>query len=214
MGIIEFQLSAGEKVVAESGSMAYMDGNIDTNTRTRSGGLLKTLKSAALGGASFFVNEFTAQEDGCMLGITGQALGDIVGLQADEEYLIQSGAYVCNTGSLTLDTKWQGFTKGLFGSEVFMLKTEGTGMVFMNALGGIIKKQVDAGKTLVVDNYQLVAFPARCDYNIRKHGSMKTTILGGEALVVEITGPGDVYIQTKNIMEFARSLDPFLSRRR
>jgi uncharacterized protein (AIM24 family) len=30
-----------------------------------------------------------------------------------------------------------------------------------------------------------------------KFGGLKTTILGGEGLVTEITGPGSVYFQTK-----------------
>jgi len=32
---------------------------------------------------------------------------------------------------------------------------------------------------------------------------LKETILGGEGLVTEITGPGEVYIQTKNIRELS-----------
>ena len=43
-----------------------------------------------------------------------------------------------------------------------------------------------------------------------KHGNLKTTVFGGEALLLEITGPGMVFIQTKNVMEFARALMPFL----
>jgi uncharacterized protein (AIM24 family) len=35
-----------------------------------------------------------------------------------------------------------------------------------------------------------------------KFGGLKTTILGGEGLVTEITGPGSVYFQTKNIEDF------------
>ncbi|MFL6323772.1 MAG: AIM24 family protein [Nitrososphaeraceae archaeon] len=35
-----------------------------------------------------------------------------------------------------------------------------------------------------------------------KFGGLKTTILGGEGLVTEITGPGSVYFQTKNISDF------------
>ena len=34
-----------------------------------------------------------------------------------------------------LDTKWQGFTKGLFGTELFMLKATGAGVVFVNTYG-------------------------------------------------------------------------------
>ncbi|HYA22286.1 MAG TPA: hypothetical protein VEG31_03845 [Thermoproteota archaeon] len=32
---------------------------------------------------------------------------------------------------------------------------------------------------------------------------MKELVLSGEGLVVEITGPGEVYLQTKNLAEFA-----------
>jgi len=39
-------------------------------------------------------------------------------------------------------------------------------------------------------------------YRVTKVGGMKTTILGGEGLVTEVTGPGSLYFQTKNIREF------------
>jgi len=38
---------------------------------------------------------------------------------------------------------------------------------------------------------------------VTKFGGLKETILGGEGLVTEISGPGDIYIQTKNIRELA-----------
>ena len=52
--------------------MVFIQGNVLTETRMRKGGLFKSLKAAAFGGESFFVNEFTAQEDGCKLGLTGK----------------------------------------------------------------------------------------------------------------------------------------------
>ena len=77
MGLIEFTLNQGEKVTAEAAAMVYIRGNIKTETRMRKGGFLKSLKAAALGGESFFVNEFIALEDNCKLGLTGNMLGDI-----------------------------------------------------------------------------------------------------------------------------------------
>lgn len=213
-GMIEFSMDRGDAVTAEAAAMVYMRGDIETETRARkSGGLFKTLKVAALGGQSFFVNEFTAHEDGCTLGLTGNMLGDIEVIPIDSEFIVQSGAFVCSVGDLTLDTQWQGFTKGLFGNNLFMLKTVGRGDMFVNAWGGIIKKDLGSGERMIVDNYQLVALSATASYRVAKHGNFKTTLFGGEALVVEITGPGTVYLQTKNIMEFARALVPFLPRR-
>ncbi len=214
VGMVDFVMDWNDKVTAEAGAMVYMRGDITTNTRTREGGLFRTLKSTVLAGESFFVNEFTAQEDNCMLGVTGNVLGDIDVIHVDEEYIIQSGSYVASTGTITLDTKWQGFTKGIFGSNLFMLKTIGTGDVFVDGWGGIRKVTLKADESMILDNYQLVALSGTIQYDVRRHGSFKTTIFGGEALVTEITGPGVVYYQTKNLMEFARALSPLLPKER
>jgi uncharacterized protein (TIGR00266 family) len=213
MGLVEFVLNKDEKIVAEAAAMVYMRGNIRTETRMRKGGFLKSLKAAAFGGESFFVNEFIADEDGCKLGLTGNMLGDIEAIDVNEEFIVQSGSFVGSTTDLTLDTKWQGFTKGIFGSNLFMLKTVGTGKMFVNAWGGILKKELESGEKMILDNYQLVALSATANYRVTKHGSLKTTLFGGDALVLEIIGPGTVYLQTKNIMEFARALIPFLPKR-
>ncbi|MDH3395196.1 MAG: TIGR00266 family protein [Nitrosopumilus sp.] len=213
MGLIEFTLNKGEKVTAEAAAMVYIRGDILTETKMRKGGFLKSLKAAALGGESFFVNEFIAQEDNCKLGLTGNMLGDIEVIKIDEEFIVQSGAFVGSTGDLTLDTKWQGFTKGIFGTNMFMLKTIGNGEIFVNAWGGILQTKLQAGEKMIIDNYQLVALSSTASYRVTKHGNFKTTLFGGEALVMEIIGPGIVYIQTKNVMEFVRALLPFLPKR-
>ena len=210
MGLIQFSMNKGDKVTAEAAAMVFMRGDIETVTRMRKGGFLKSLKAAALGGESFFVNDFIANTDNCTLGLTGNTLGDIEVIHVTEEFIVQSGAFVGSTGGLTLDTKWQGFTKGIFGSNLFMLKTVGTGEMFVNAWGGIIKKELKDGEKMILDNYQLVALSSRASYRVTKHGGFKTTLFGGEALVIEIVGPGTVYLQTKSIMEFVRAIIPFL----
>jgi len=214
MGLIQFSMNKGDKVTAEAAAMVFMRGDIETVTRMRKGGFFKSLKAAALGGESFFVNDFIAHTDNCSLGLTGNTLGDIEVIHVTEEFIVQSGAFVGSTGGLTLDTKWQGFTKGIFGSNLFMLKTVGTGEMFVNAWGGIIKKELKDGEKMILDNYQLVALSSRASYRVTKHGGFKTTLFGGEALVIEIVGPGTVYLQTKNIMEFVRAIIPFLPKSR
>jgi uncharacterized protein (AIM24 family) len=83
-----------------------------------------------------------------------------------------------------------------------MLKATGQGDMFLNAYGGIIKKDLAAGEKLTVDNYHLVALSEQATYRVNKIGGMKTTLLGGEGLATEVTGPGSIYFQTKNIREF------------
>jgi uncharacterized protein (TIGR00266 family) len=202
MSILEIQMGRGEKITAESGAMVFMKGNIEIKTKMREGGFFKNLKLKAVGGESFFVNDFMAQEDGCLLGLTGPPVGDIVQISLNGSgYIVQSGAYIASTPGIELDTQWQGFTKGIFGSELFMLKAIGSGDLFVNAYGGIIQKQLENGEKLVLDNYHLVAMSVDANYKVMKLGGLKTTLLGGEGLVTEITGPGTVFFQTKNLKE-------------
>jgi uncharacterized protein (TIGR00266 family) len=203
MAILDIQMTSGEKITAESGAMVYMKGDIEIKTRTREGGFFKKVKVTALGGESFFVNDYVARGD-CSIGLTGPPLGDIARLDVKpgSGFIVQSGSYVASTPGVLLDTQWQGFTKGLFGSEFFMLKATGQGDLFLNAYGGIIHKQLAAGEKIMIDNYHLVALSDQATYRVTKVGGMKTTILGGEGLATEVIGPGSIYFQTKNIREF------------
>ena len=202
MSVLEVHLKKGETITAEAGALVFMKGEIEVNTKLR-GGFLKTVKVSLLGNESFFVNNYTAKEEGCVLGLTGPPVGDIIEIPIgkDSGFIVQSGSYIASTLDVDIDTKWQGFTRGVFGSELFMLKVTGSGKVFCNAYGGIIQKQLAQGEKMILDNYHLVALSLDSDYKVTKFGSLKSTILGGEGLVTEIIGPATVYFQTKNLKE-------------
>jgi uncharacterized protein (TIGR00266 family) len=202
------KLEPNEKVTAEAGAMTYMAPNIKINTRKREKSILGSLGLSLLGRQSFFVNDYTAQNTAGEAAFVAAPVGDIEILEvaANQGYIIQSASYIASTQSVDLDMKWQGFTKGLFGQGLFMIKAKGEGKLFINTFGAIDKHTLKAGKSLIVDNFHLVAFSDTCDYKVRKFGGLKSTILGGEGLVTEIHGPGDIYIQTKNLREFVEWL--------
>ncbi|MFW6110823.1 MAG: TIGR00266 family protein [Thermoproteota archaeon] len=201
-------LQAGESLTGEAGSLTYMSPNIEVETRRREKSILGTIGLKLFGGQSFFVNEYKAENAPGEVGLVAAPVGDIevLELPPGKGYIIQSAAYIASTQGVELDLKWQGFTKGLFGQGLFMIKTKGEGKVFINTFGAIDKHQLDPEETLIVDNFQLVAFSDTCDYVVRKFGGLKSTLLGGEGLVTEISGPGEVYIQTKNLREFVEWL--------
>ncbi|HSB57628.1 MAG TPA: TIGR00266 family protein [Nitrosopumilaceae archaeon] len=203
MSMLEVSFDKGETITAEAGALVYMIGGIEIKTKMRHGGLFKNLKVMVLGRESFFVNDFVAQENGCQLGLSGPPVGDIIEIPITPSsgFIVQSGSYIASTTGVELDTKWQGFTKGLFGTEFFMLKALGSGSIFCNAYGGIIEKHLKPGEKILIDNYHLVALHENMDYKVSQFGGLKNTILGGEGLVTEITGPGTVFFQTKNLKE-------------
>ena len=60
-------------------------------------------------------------------------------INASNGLIVQSGAYIASSTGIMLDTEWQGFKKGIFGSRLFMLKANGEGDLFVNAYGAIIQ---------------------------------------------------------------------------
>lgn len=197
-------LEQGETITAESGAMTYMDPSIEVHTRKREKSLLGSLGLAIVGRQSFWVNDYTATQGQGEAGFVSAPVGDIemLEIKPGQGYVIQKSAYVASTQDVDLDIKWEGFTKGLFGQGLFMIKVKGNGSLFINTFGAIDKHTLKPGQTLTVDNFHLVAFSDTCTYKVTKFGGLKETILGGEGLVTQITGPGDIYIQTKNLKEF------------
>jgi len=198
------KLEPNETITAEAGAMTYMTPNIKVNTRKREKSFFGSLGLSLFGRQSFFVNDYQAQNEQGEVAFVAAPVGDIETLEvnAKQGYIIQSASYIASTQTVDLDMKWQGFTKGLFGQGLFMLKAKGEGDLFINTFGAIDKHTLKEGEQLVVDNFHLVAFSDTCDYKVKKFGGLKSTILGGEGLVTEIKGPGDIYIQTKNLREF------------
>jgi uncharacterized protein (TIGR00266 family) len=197
-------LEAGESIVGEAGAMTYMTPNIEVQTRMRERGILGTIGLSILGGQSFFVNDYVATGGPGQLALGAAPVGDIQVLKVEpgKGFVVQKSSYLANSGDIDLDVKWEGFEKGLFGQGLFMIKTFGRGDLFLNTFGALDRHELGPGEEMVVDNYHLVAFSDSCDYDVRKFGGWKETILSGEGFVTYIKGPGEVYIQTKNLREF------------
>jgi uncharacterized protein (TIGR00266 family) len=197
-------LEKGETITGEAGAMTYMDTTIEPHTRKREKSLLGSLGMSIIGRQSFWVNDYAAVAGPGEVGLVSAPVGDIETLEVkpNQGYIIQKSAYIASTQNVDLNIKWEGFTKGLFGQGLFMIKVTGNGMLFINTFGAVDKHTLKSGQTMIVDNFHLVAFSDTCNYKVTKFGGLKETLLGGEGLVTQITGPGDVYIQTKNLKEF------------
>jgi uncharacterized protein (TIGR00266 family) len=202
------KLNQGETITAESGAMTYMTPNLEIHTRKREKSFWGTLGMSLIGGQSFFVNDFIATNGSGEAAFVAAPVGDIkqLDLAPGSGYIIQKSAYIASTQGIDLDIKWEGFSKGLFGQGLFMIRATGSGQMFINTFGAIDVHKLEAGQTLIVDNFHLVGFSETCSYKVTKIGGLKETILSGEGLVTQITGPGEVYIQTKNLQEFAEWL--------
>ena len=89
-----------------------------------------------------------------------------------------------------------------------MLRTLGTGDLFVEGRGGVRRAVLEDGEEMTLDNHHLVAMEAGVRYDIHKHGGVKMALFGDKALVMRLPGPGTIHYQTKNLVGFARAIAP------
>lgn len=208
-GLARVILEPNESIRAEAGAMVGMSADVSMETNTQ-GGLLRALKRSALGGESFFVNTFQASGNGGEVTLAPSLPGDILVLDLrNEEYRVQAGGYLGSSSGIDIDTKWGG-ARSFFGgdSSFFMLSCRGTGQLIVASYGALHKVSLGHGQRYTVDTGHVVAFSQGMGFAVRRVGGLKSLAFSGEGLVVDLTGPGDLYIQTRS----QPALIAFLSR--
>ncbi len=197
-------LEPGEDVQVEGGAMVGMSANIEMETGAK-GGFLKSLGRKMFGGESFFLNTYTGVKEGDSVALAPPLPGDIevIDLQG-ETLMVQSGAYLASSEGINVETKWSG-AKTFFGSEgLIMLRISGTGTLIVSSYGAIHSISLAEGQKYVVDTGHLVTFEEHLHFDLKKVAGWKSTLFSGEGLVMELTGPGNLTLQS-------RSQDSFLS---
>jgi uncharacterized protein (TIGR00266 family) len=203
------QLQPEQSILAEAGAMVSMSANIELQSQMK-GGLMGALKRAA-GGESAFVSTFTARGGPGEVTLAPGAPGDIAGLELNNQvFYVQSSSYLAGDASLTVDTKWGG-AKSFFGGEgLFVLQVTGAGLLLISSFGAIHRKRLQAGERYVVDTGHLVAWEGTTQYTLRKAAAgLFRSMMSGEGIVAEFSGPGEILIQTRNLQAFAGLLKPF-----
>jgi uncharacterized protein (TIGR00266 family) len=203
-------LSAGEKIQAESGAMVSMSSNLAMDTGMK-GGVFGALKRKVLGGESLFWNTFMAEGGPAEVTLAPSLPGDITHITMRSETLfIQSGSFLAGDPTIDLDAQWGG-SRTFFGGEgLFLLKATGSGDVLVSSYGAIHKVPIEPARPYICDTGHVVAFTERLTFDVRKVGSWKSTLLGGEGLVCEFRGQGDLYLQTRSTQAFLSWLIPRL----
>jgi uncharacterized protein (TIGR00266 family) len=203
-------LSAGETIKAEAGAMVSHTAGLQMETKAE-GGIMKGLKRSLLGGESFFMNTFTATQEGDQIGLAPALPGDMAHWPlAGQTIYLQSGSYVASSAGVEIDTEWGGSKTFFSGEGLIVLKVSGTGDLVLSSYGAIHSVDLQAGQQYIVDTGHMVGWSDGVTYEVHKSGGWKSTLLGGEGLVCTLTGPGRIYLQTRSPQDFVNWLVPQL----
>jgi uncharacterized protein (TIGR00266 family) len=211
--VARLTLAAGETVKAEAGAMAAMSQGITIEAKME-GGFLKALKRSALGGDSFFVTSYNSSVEGGWVDVAAHLPGDIavVDVTPQQGVAVTRGSWLANASGVEMDTKWGG-AKNLFGGEGgFVANMTGTGPVVIGSYGALDLHQLQAGESFTVDSGHLVAYDNTITMQTRTVAGLMTSMKSGEGIVVDMTGPGRVWTQSRNpsaLIEWLTTVLPF-----
>ncbi len=217
---LRVQLAPGESVQAEAGAMVTRSPQLEMETRLNAGrkaGFFRRIQAffvailrRLLGGETVFINEFSGPQGGEVV-LAPSLSGEIVHrtMGRSKPLLVQGGSYLASGGQVDTKLRFAGL-RGLLGGEgLFFLECSGDGDLFMNAYGGIVEVECDG--EYIVDTGHIVAFDANLDFKIKGAGSgLKSLFLSGEGLVMQFSGTGKIYLQSRNLGALVGWLSPFL----
>jgi uncharacterized protein (TIGR00266 family) len=224
--IVEIELDPQETVIAEAGSMMFMEDGITFETKLGDGsqvnqsimGKLFQAGSRAIMGESIFMTHFTnrgsikrkvafaAPYPGTVMPID---LQKIIG----NTLIVQKDGFLCAAFGTSISIHFnRKLGAGFFGGEGFILeKLQGDGLAFVHAGGVVVEKQLN-NETLRVDTGCVVAFEPQIDFDIERAGSLKSMIFGGEGIfLATLRGTGKVWIQSMPISKLVQRLQPYSS---
>jgi uncharacterized protein (TIGR00266 family) len=206
--LADVSMDTGDSVQAVTGAMVSMTDGVQIATEMK-GGLMAGLKRSVLGGESLFINTFNATDQG-QITLAPPLPGDIFTIDLAGTLLLQSGSLLGATADVAFDTKWGGAKTFFSGEGLFLVRCTGSGTVLASSYGAIEERSLAADDAYTIDSGHVVGFEEGIRYEVKKAGTWKTTILGGEGLVARLTGPGRIWMQTRSPDEFLGWLVPKL----
>lgn len=211
--VVECQLSQGETMITERGSMCWMSPNM--RMETGAGGLGKAF-GRMFSGEALFQNSYTAEGGTGMISFASSFPGSIrvIELTPGREVVVQKSGFLASEPGVQLSIFFQKKAgAGFFGGEGFIMqKLSGTGTAFVEIDGHAVEYELAPGQQMVVDTGYLAMCDATCSIDIQSVKGVKNVLFGGEGLFnTVVTGPGKVVLQTMPISSFASALGPFFS---
>ncbi len=211
MQFVEVELDPGEAAIGEAGSMMFMDGGIGMDTvfgdgSANQGGFFGKLLGAGkrlVTGESLFTTVYTNNASAKQrVAFAAPYPGKILPMdlrQLGGTLICQKDAFLCAARGVSLGIAvQQKLSTGFFGGEGFIMqKLDGDGLAFVHAGGTMVKRELAAGQTLLVDTGCVVAYTPSVNFEIQYVGKIKTALFGGEGLFfAKLGGPGTVWLQS------------------
>lgn len=214
MPVLEVMLERGESVVTPHGELVWMSKGVHMSQTTRagSGGLIRGLKRM-LGGGGLFLTKY---EGPGRVAFAPRLPGQIVPVDIahGESYLVHKHGWLASTQGIRPSVGLQHSIRGgLFGGEGFVLqKLEGEGRAWIEIGGEMMPYDLPKGEVMLVHPGHIGMFAGTVKFSVTRLKGIANMVFGGDGLLlVELTGPGRVWLQSMPVPMLAGALTPYIA---
>jgi len=202
--VLEIKLAPQELVTAEPRSMLYMSSGMALDADM--GGCEQGCKRCCCAGESMFrLHLKNTTNDMQKVAVTPSFPAKIVPID-----LAQHSGLIFNRGAFlaALGQDWRVDIRAVAspgvcccaGQGLFLNTLHGSGMVFLNAGGTIMMKQLAAGEEIIIDKHALLAFERTVSIGIRRTGGCMVCCCAGQGLFnTVLTGPGFIMVHSMGL---------------
>ncbi|EKM54247.1 uncharacterized protein PHACADRAFT_257964 [Phanerochaete carnosa HHB-10118-sp] len=190
--LLSVRLPPGMELKAKPGCMVAMDATVKIK------GKMKVSFKRLITSSDLSESTFTGPGEVLM---APETWGDIVPIHLDGSTVwnFSKHAFLCCTQGVTRTYKTQSLGKTFFSGEgLFVEQCSGAGVIFVSSIGAIVQRHLQPNEQWIVDNGHLVAWTAKYSVERIQAGSLLSSAKTDEGLVCRFTGPGIVYLQTRN----------------
>ncbi len=217
--VLEIGIDPGEVIVAAPSQLSWMTANVQMRTTTATAGAtgLWGAITRAVSGGGLFMTEFTAQGGSGGVAFAAKVPGEIrqLEVQPGRGYLVHRHGFLCATAGVELTTGFQrSLGAGIFGGEGFILqRLSGACTAWVELGGEIVSNELAPGETLLVHPGHVGMFEESVSFDITMIRGIANALFGGDGLfLVQLTGPGRIWLQTLTMPNLAHALGPYLAR--
>ena len=192
------RLAAGEELVCESGSMVALSAGVEVAAST-GGGIMSAAVRKVLGEESFFRARYVSRVDGGWVAIAPKYPGDAATIEVapGREMIVQTGSVLAHGVGVETDVNFTGLGGLVMREGLTVLRAHGAGQLLICSYGGLQRFTPGPGERMIVDTGHLVAWSAGMGLRMGPLSGVVSSALTGEGFVAELTGPGEVWIQTR-----------------
>lgn len=215
MPVLEIRLDPGEHVVSTHGGLAWMKAvEMSQTTKIGKGGLMRGLKRV-LGSDGILLTKYEAHKQPAMVAFASKVPGSIVALQVGDgqAYMVHREGWICGTEGIQPSVGFQhSFRGSIFGGEGFVLeKIEGDGTAWVELGGEIVAYDLAPGEELSVHPAHVGVFQTSVKFEVHRLKGIVNRHFGEDGFhVVELTGPGRVWLQSMPTALLAGAIQPYL----